>query len=96
MQKRFIFLLQQSLQLLGNRITDFGCLRRAANVRSANVLVDDDLDRLVDLLGQLGLLQRVFEHHGDGEEGRHGVDDALAANVRGGTYGAIKMSVMLG
>jgi hypothetical protein len=42
------------------------------------------------------LLERVLEHHGDGEEGRDGVDDALAADVRGGTCRGLRMSVMLG
>lgn len=65
-------------ELLRDRITDLGSTSAAANVLGADVVVDDDLDGLVDLAGQLGLLQRVLEHHADGEHRGDGVDDALA------------------
>ena len=70
--------LEKSRELLCDRITDLGSAGAAANVLCADVVVDDDLDGLVDLLGQLGLLQRVLEHHADGEHCGDGVDDALA------------------
>ena len=70
--------LEQSRELLCDRVTDLGSTGAATNVLGADVVVDDDLDGLVDLLGQLGLLQRVLEHHADGEHCGDGVDDALA------------------
>jgi hypothetical protein len=70
--------LEKGREFLCDRVTDLGRAGAAANVLGADVVVDDDLDGLVDLAGQLGLLQRVLEHHADGEHRGDGVDDALA------------------
>ena len=70
--------LEEGRELLCDRITDLGCACAAANVFGADVVVNDDLDGLVDLDGQLGLLQRVLEHHADGQDCGDGIDDALA------------------
>lgn len=40
--------------------------------------------RVLDGLGLVGEVERVAEHHGDGEDGADGVDDALAGDVGGG------------
>ena len=77
-------LLENTLQLLCDSVADLGSLCRSTNVGSPNSLVDDDLDGLIDRLGQLWLLQRVLEHHADGEDHGDGVDGVLAGDVWGG------------
>ena len=52
-------------QLSGNSITDFCGLCLATNVASLDTLLDDNLDGLVDRLGEFGLLEGVLEHHTD-------------------------------
>lgn len=68
---------QQSSQLLCNRIADLGRLGCSTDIPGFDALLDDNADGLVDLLGELRLLQRVLEHHADGEDHGDGVDDAL-------------------
>lgn len=70
--------LEEGRELLCDRVTDLGGTGAAANVLGANVLVNDDLDGLVDLACKCGLLQRVLEHHADGQNCCDRVDDALA------------------
>jgi len=55
--------LENGSELLCNGVTDLCGAGAAANVFGADVVVDDCLDGLVDFAGQLGLLERVLEHH---------------------------------
>jgi hypothetical protein len=55
--------LEDGSELLGDGVTDLCGAGAAADVFGADVVVDDGLDGLVDLLGQLGLLEGVLEHH---------------------------------
>ena len=55
--------LENGSELLCNGVTDLCGAGAAADVFGADVVVDDGLDGLVDLLGQLGLLEGVLEHH---------------------------------
>jgi len=74
-----LFLLSEDGGELGSDgVTDLGGLGLAANITSLDALFNDNLDGLVDGLGQSRLLQRVLEHHTDGQNHGDGVDDALA------------------
>lgn len=55
--------LEDGSELFGHGVTDLCGAGAAANVFGADVVVDDGLDGLVDLGGQLGLLEGVLEHH---------------------------------
>lgn len=72
-------------QLAGDGITNLGGLCLTANVASLDALLDDNLDGLVNGLGELGLLEGVLEHHTDGKEHGDRVNDTLAGNVGCGT-----------
>lgn len=79
MPDTYIFLLPEDGGQLGrDGVTDLGRLGLTANITRLDALFNDDLDGLVDGLGQSGLLQRVLEHHADGQDHGDGVDDALA------------------
>lgn len=78
---RLLSAAEDTRELAGNGVADLGSLCGTTNVTGLDALFDDDLDGLVDSLGELGLLQRVLEHHADGQEHGDGVDDALAGNV---------------
>jgi hypothetical protein len=82
----FFLLLEELGQLAGNGITDLCGLCLATDIASLDALLDDNLDGLVDGLGEFGLLEGVLEHHADGEEHSDGVDDTLAGDVGCGTY----------
>lgn len=77
---------EDARKLAGNGITDLGSLCGTANVAGLDALLDDNLDGLVDGFCELGLLERVLEHHADGEKHGDGVDDALAGDVGCGAY----------
>lgn len=83
---RLLSAAEDARELAGDGVTNLGSLCGTTDVASLDALLDDDLDGLVDSLGELGLLQRVLEHHADGQEHGNGVDDALAGNVGCGTY----------
>ena len=87
--------LEDGSELLGDGVTDLSGAGAAANVFGADVVVDDGLDGLVDLLGKLGLLEGVLEHHAHGEDGGDGVDDALARDVGGGACGTSVSGIIL-
>lgn len=71
-------------QLLDNLITDSHSAGAAAHVLGAQAPVNGGLDGVLDGLGLVGEVEGVAEHHGDGEDGAEGVDDALAGDVGGG------------
>lgn len=74
-------LLQQGLELLRNSVTHLGSLGRTTNIGSVDTLLNHVPHGLVDLLGQLGLLERVLAHHAQRQDHGDGVDDTLAADV---------------
>lgn len=78
-------LLQQFLQLGSDSVTDLASCRLAANIGSANTGLDHIADSRLDGLGVIHAVQGVLHHHGNGENGGDGVDDALACNVGGRT-----------
>ena len=55
--------LEDGSELLSDGVTDLSGAGAATNVFGADVVVDDGLDGAVDFGGQLGLLERVLEHH---------------------------------
>lgn len=70
-------------QLGDDGVTDLLGAGAAAEVLRAQTVVDDGLDGVLDGLGLLGQVEGVAEHHGDGEDGANGVDDALAGDIGG-------------
>ena len=78
------YLLEQLLQLSSNGVTDLGGGSLAADVAGAHAGLDDVAHGLLDDAGFVEQAEGVLHHHGDGEDGGHGVDDALASDVGGG------------
>lgn len=78
-------LLEELLKLSNDGITDLGSGGLAANITSASASLDDVADSLLDNASLGEHAEGVLHHHGDGEDGSNGVDDALSGNVGGGT-----------
>lgn len=75
--------LQDLLQLLDNGITHVGSASSTADIPRPDTVVDGVLDSSLNRIGLFGEVERVPEHHGDGENGAGRVDDALARDIRG-------------
>jgi hypothetical protein len=78
-------LLQQLLQLSSDSVADLASCRLAANIGSPDTGLDHIADSGLDGLGVIHAVQGVLHHHGNGENGGDGVDEALACNVGGRT-----------
>ncbi|KAI6767077.1 hypothetical protein HG531_011437 [Fusarium graminearum] len=78
--------LEELLELLNNLISDLLCASVSAHVLGAQTAVQGISDSSLDNLGLLGEVERVSEHHGHRQDGTDGVNDALARDIRGGTY----------
>lgn len=72
--------------LLRDGVADLDGAGAAANVLGAKTAVEHVLNGVLDRLGLLGQVEGVAEHHGDGEDGADGVDDALAGDVWRGAW----------
>lgn len=71
----------------GHLVADVLCGGAAAQVPGAHAVVERLLDGGLDGVCLGGEVERVAQHHGDGEDGADGVDDALARDVGGGAWG---------
>lgn len=78
-------MLQQLLQLSSDSVADLASCRLAANIGSTDTGLDDIADSGLDGLGVIHAAQGILHHHGNGQNGGDGVDDALACNVGGRT-----------
>lgn len=73
--------LQDLGQLSNDGVARLRGLRVTAHVLRPQARINSLPDGLLDGLGLLGQVQRVAQHHGDGQDGADGVDDALAGDV---------------
>lgn len=75
--------LEDGDELPGHLVAHLGGGGAAAQVRCAKALVEGLVDGGLDGAGLVREVERVAEHHGDGEDGADGVDDALARDIGG-------------
>ena len=76
--------LEDLLQLRDNRVTHLDSTNGASKVLCPHTIVESSLNRGLDGSRLLGQVERIPQHHGDGEDSTDGVDDALAGDIRGG------------
>ena len=87
--------LKDLLQLSNNSVTHVRSGSAAAKVLGLGAVVDGSLDSGLDSVGLLGEVERVAEHHSDGEDGADGVDNALAADIGSGAVDGLVDAVAL-
>lgn len=78
---RLSTLAQNLLELCDDRITHILSASAATNIPCPGAIVNGVLHSLLDGVGLLGEAERVPQHHGDGQDGADGVNNALARDI---------------
>lgn len=87
--------LKDLLQLSNYSVTHIRSGSVTAKVLGLGTVVNGSLDSSLNGIGLLGEVERVAEHHGDGENGTDGVDDALTRNIGSGAVDGLVNTVAL-
>lgn len=73
--------LEEFDEFSNNGITHVSCASRATQILGTDTVVDSQLNSSLNSSSLFGQVERVLEHHGNGEDGANGVDNALARDV---------------